>query len=446
MLDRIVPMRLIDRFLTWFRFRTVHAPAAGKLRIRDLLRYRDYTRYAFARFLGSIAWQMLGVAVGWQVYSLTHNPLDLAWVGLAQFLPFLGLVLPAGHLADRVDRRLVLVGAYIVEALCSVILLWFTLSGAKFVWPVFVAMALLGTARAFWMPTGQAMTVNLVPPEVFPKAIGFNTTLFQVAVISGPAFGGILYAYAERGLHVSGALLVYGSSLVLLVIVIFLIGGIRPVTAARVHAEAGWREASEGLRFVWRRRPLLGAISLDLFAVLFGGATALLPIYAADILRVGPIGLGVLRSAPGVGAGMGALLLALTPIERRAGEWMFGGVALFGLATVVFGVSTSFWLSLIALVAMGVGDVVSVFVRQLLVQLETPDAIRGRVSAVNAMFVGASNELGEFESGVTARWWGAVPAVVVGGAACLIVVAAYLWLFPELRRLDRFPKQLEKAQ
>ena len=244
----------------------------------------------------------------------------------------------------------------------------------------------------------------------------------------------------------SGALLVYGSSLVLLVIVIFLIGGIRPVTAARVHAEAGWREASEGLRFVWRRRPLLGAISLDLFAVLFGGATALLPIYAADILRVGPIGLGVLRSAPGVGAGIGALMLALTPIERRAGEWMFGGVALFGLATVVFGVSTSFWLSLIALVAMGVGDVLSVFVRQLLVQLETPDAIRGRVSAVNAMFVGASNELGEFESGVTARWWGAVPAVVVGGAACLIVVAAYLWLFPELRRLDRFPKQLEKAQ
>ena len=446
MLVCIVPMSLIDRFLNWCRFREVHAPASGKLRIRDLLRHRDFARYALARFLGSIAWQMLGVAVGWQVYSLTRNPLDLAWVGLAQFLPFLALVLPAGHLADRVDRRLVLVGAYIVEAGCSVILLWFTLSGAKFVWPVFGAMALLGIARAFWMPTGQAMTVNLVPPAVFPKAIGFNATLFQVAVISGPAFGGVLYALAEHSLHVSGALLVYGLSLTLLVVVVALIAGIKPVTAARVAQESGWREASEGLRFVWRRRPLLGAISLDLFAVLFGGATALLPIYAADILQVGPVGLGVLRSAPGLGAGLGALLLALTPIERRAGEWMFGGVALFGLATVVFGVSTSFWLSLIALIAMGIGDVVSVFVRQLLVQLATPDAIRGRVSAVNAMFIGTSNELGEFESGVTARWWGAVPAVVAGGAACLFVVAAYLWLFPELRKLDRFPNQLEEAQ
>jgi MFS family permease len=307
------------------------------------------------------------------------------------------------------------------------------------VWPVFLAMALFGAGRAFWMPSGQAMVVNLVPADVFPTAVGLNSTLFQTAVIVGPAIGGVLYALGEAALHVPGALVVYAVALALLVAVVVLIAGVRPVRAPPSTQPLSSREFFEGLRFVLRRKPVLGAISLDLFAVLFGGATALLPVFAADILHVGPVGLGTLRTAPGVGAALTAALLATRPIERHAGRWMFGGVALFGCATIVFGLSTSFVLSLGALFLLGVGDMVSVFVRHLLVQLETPDSIRGRVSAVSAMFIGASNELGEFESGVTAKWFGTVPAVVFGGAACIGVAILYLRLFPELRRLDRFP-------
>jgi hypothetical protein len=239
---------------------------------------------------------------------------------------------------------------------------------------------------------------------------------------------------------VDGALLVYCVALALMVAVVVLIGGVRPVRAPPSNKALSLHELFEGIRFVFRRKPVLGAISLDLFAVLFGGATALLPVFAADILHVGPVGLGVLRTAPGVGAALTALYLSQRPIERHAGRWMFGGVAVFGLSTMVFGLSTSFLLSTGALFFLGVGDMVSVFVRHLLVQLETPDAIRGRVSAVSAMFIGASNELGEFESGLTAKWWGVVPAVVVGGTACLAVVAVYLKLFPQLRKLDRFPQ------
>ncbi len=406
--------------------------------VRAALRYRDFRRYALGRFFATIAWQMLGVAVGWQLYSITHDPLDLGLVGLAQFLPFLVLVLPGGQLADRADRRLVMVAAYVIEALCAVVLLAFTISGRHEIWPVFAAMALFGAGRAFWMPAGQAMTVNLVPADVFPAAVGLNQTLFQSAVITGPAIGGLLYAFGESQLHIQGALLVYAVALALLILVVVLMAGIRPVRPPPNAAPLSQREFFEGLRFVFHRKPVLGAISLDLFAVLFGGATALLPVFAADILHVGPVGLGVLRTAPGVGAALTAVWLAARPITRHAGTWMFGGVALFGAATIVFGLSTSFALSCVALFLLGIGDMVSVFVRHLLVQLETPDAIRGRVSAVSAMFIGASNELGEFESGVTARAFGTVPSVAFGGVACLLVVAVYLRLFPELRRLDRF--------
>jgi len=414
--------------------------SATKPGLREALRHRDYRRYALGRFFATLAWQMLGVAVGWQVYAITKDPLDLGFVGLAQFLPFLALVMPGGQLADRADRRLVMVFAYVVETACVVVLLWFTLSGSRQVWPVFLAMALFGAGRAFWMPSGQAMVVNLVPPDIFPTAVGLNSTLFQTAVIIGPAIGGVLYALGESALDVDGALVVYAVALVLLAIVIWLIAGVRPVRAPQSKEPVTTREFFEGLRFVFSRRPVLGAISLDLFAVLFGGATALLPVFAADILHVGPVGLGTLRTAPGVGAALTAAFLATRPIERHAGRWMFGGVALFGVATIVFGLSSSFVVSLLSLFLLGVGDMVSVFVRHLLVQLETPDAIRGRVSAVSAMFIGASNELGEFESGVTAKWFGTVPAVVFGGAACIAVVFAYLRLFPELRRLDRFPQ------
>ncbi|MFO1425977.1 MAG: MFS transporter [Steroidobacteraceae bacterium] len=413
-------------------------PFAG---VRAALRHRDYRRYAAGRFLATLAWQMLGVAVGWQVYGITRDPLDLGLVGLAQFAPFLALVLPAGHLADRADRRLVIVAAYVIEAACALVLIAFTLSGAHFIWPVFAAMALFGAGRAFWMPTSQAMTVNLVPAEVFPSAISINQTLFETAVITGPAIGGLLYAFGDTTGLMPGALLVYGVALVLLLVVVYLMGSIRPMKPPENAAPVTLHGLFEGLRFVFRRRPVLGAISLDLFAVLFGGATALLPVYAADILHVGPVGLGVLRTAPGVGAALTAVALAMHPIARHAGRWMFGGVGLYAVATIVFGLSSSFVLSGLALVAIGAGDMVSVYVRHLLVQLETPDAIRGRVSAVSSMFIGASNELGEFESGVTAGWFGTVPAVVAGGAACGIVVLGYLWWFPELRRLDRFPQQ-----
>jgi MFS family permease len=282
---------------------------------------------------------------------------------------------------------------------------------------------------------------------VFPSAVGFSSTLFEAAVITGPALGGVLYALGDAQLPIPGAAVVYGFALVLLLVTLtmFLLMAPRPVKQVPTTSAFSLHEIFEGLRFVVRHRPVLGAISLDLFAVLFGGATALLPVYASDILHTDPTGLGMLRAAPGVGAAITAGILATRPIERRAGRWMFGGVMMFGVSTVVFGLSTSLWLSIGALFLLGAGDMLSVFVRHLLVQLETPDEIRGRVGAVSAMFIGASNELGEFESGVTARWWGPVPAVVVGGVACVGVVLAYLWFFPELRRLDELKKRRDSA-
>jgi MFS family permease len=400
----------------------------------SVLRYRDFTAYAAARFCTTLAWEMLGVAVGWQVYHLTHNPLDLGFVGLAQFLPFVLLVLPAGHVADRADRRLVLMSAYSVQGICAGVLLWFTLAGATHVWPVFVAMSLFGGARAFSMPTSQAMTPNLVPAEAFPQAVALNSVSLEIAGITGPSLGGVLYLL--------GPAVVYGVGFALVVLVVALISTIKPVRPTITPGEAGaGGELLGGLRFVVHRPTVLGAISLDLFAVLFGGATALLPAFASDILHVGPAGLGLLRTAPGVGAALTAFAMGVAPIERHVGRWMFGGVALFGASTVVFGLSKSFPVSLIALVLLGGGDMVSVYIRHLLVQLETPDAIRGRVSAVSSMFIGASNELGEFESGITARWFGVVRATVLGGLATLIVIAIYLKAFPSLRLMDRFNRR-----
>jgi len=404
---------------------SVRRPAALRA-----LRHRDFARFAVARFCATFAWQMLSVAVGWQVYEFTGDPLALGLVGLAQFLPFVSLVLPAGQVADRADRRLVLVLSYSVEALCALALFALALLGLKVVWPIFAAMILFGAARAFWMPAGQAMTPNLVPAEDFSAAVAVNSTLFQVSVIVGPAVGGLLF--------LAGAHIVYGGTLALLVLVVVLMLRIRAVKVAGTGSYQ-LRDAFEGLRFVVRNKPLLGAISLDLFAVLLGGATALLPVYASDVLHIGPAGLGILRTAPGVGAAVVAAWLAVSPLSRHVGRWMFFGTGLFAVATIVFGLSTSFALSLAALVLLGAGDMLSVFIRHILVQLETPDSIRGRVSAVNAMFIGTSNELGEFRAGVAARWFGAIPAVVWGGVACLGIVLAYLPLFPTLRKLDQFP-------
>ncbi len=396
-----------------------------------LLRNPDFTRYLSARFLSSLAVQMQTVAVGWQVYQVTRDPLDLGLIGLSQFLPFIVLILPAGHLADTRDRRRILAACFALMWLCAALLLAFSWHGLTSAWPVFAVMVLFGVARAFAMPTGQALLPNLVDREQFGTAVALNSSLWQVTTIAGPALGGLLYLAGATTVYATVVLLLAGSVLLLLTI--------RRGGESASQERAFDRETMlEGLRFVWRRRPVLGAISLDLFAVLFGGATALLPVYAADVLHVGPSGLGWLRAAPGVGAAVCGIVLSAYPVTRRVGHWMFGGVFVFGLATILFGASTSFWLSLVALAVMGAGDMVSVYIRHLLVQLATPDDIRGRVSAVNAVFIGASNELGEFESGLTAAWFGAVPAVLIGGCATLVVGVVWARLYPELWRVDRF--------
>jgi MFS family permease len=397
-----------------------------------VLRNRDFTFFLAARFLATIAVQMQTVAVGWQVYAVTHDPLDLGLIGLSQFLPFVLLILPAGHMADNHDRRRIITLCFAAQCVCAVLLLALAWRGLHSATPVFAVMVLFGTARAFSMPTGQALLPNLVSREQFGTAVALNSSTWQVATIAGPALGGVVY--------LSGATVVYVTVAVLLALATLLTLLVRRGGERSASTEPpGWHTLLSGLRFVWSRRPVLGAISLDLFAVLFGGATALLPVYAADVLHVGPSGLGLLRTAPGAGAALCGLAIGVAPIARHVGRWMFGGVLAFGVATIAFGLSTSFWLSIAALAVMGAGDMVSVYIRHLLVQLETPDDIRGRVSAVNAVFIGASNELGEFESGITAAWFGTVPAVVVGGCATLLVAAAWSRLFPELRWMDRFP-------
>jgi len=402
------------------------------------LRHREFTLYLCARFLGAVAVQMQSVAVGWQVYALTGDALDLGLVGLAQFAPFLPLVLIAGQMADRFDRRRIIMLCYAVEMLCGLLLIGFTATGLAVVWPVFAAMALYGSARAFMMPSSQAIVINLVPAESFGNAVALSSSSFQLATIAGPALGGMLY--------LAGPMTVYTTVSVLLGLSVILMLAMRRIPQKTGEREPmSWRTVLEGLRFVRSRPAVFGAISLDLFAVLFGGATALLPAYASDILHVGPTGLGLLRTAPGAGAALTALMLAFAPISRHVGRWMFGGVALFGLAIIVLGLSTSFPLSLAALFLLGAGDMVSVYIRHMLVQLETPDAIRGRVSAVNSVFIGASNELGEFESGLTAAWFGLAPAIIVGGTVTLTVALIWMYGFPGLRTMDRFPQRASET-
>jgi len=398
----------------------------------SILRDSDFIRFLAARTLASFAVQMQTVAVGWQVYAITRDPLDLGLIGLSQFLPFIVLILPAGQIADHGDRRRILALCYSIETICAVLLLSFTRLHLAVAWPLFGVMVLFGCARAFTMPTSQALLPNLVPPERFARAVALNSSMSQVATVLGPALGGVVYLAKAEALYALVAVFAATGTLLMLRVR----GGARDRTE---REPASWETLLLGLRFVRSRPTVLGAISLDLFAVLFGGATALLPIYASDILRVGPGGLGLLRTAPGIGAGLCALALTFRPMRQHVGSWMFGGVALFGVATIVFGWSTSFPLSLAALIVLGAADMVSVYIRHLLVQLETPDAIRGRVSAVSAVFIGASNELGEFESGVTARWWGAVSAVIVGGIATLVVTGLWMRIFPTLRRMQTFP-------
>jgi MFS family permease len=397
----------------------------------SVLRNRNLSFYLSARFLGTLAVQMQSVAVGWQVYQITGSLFDLGLIGLAQFAPFLVLILWAGHVADRHDRRKIIVLCMLTQLLVSALLLAFTASGSHVVWPVFAVLVLFGSARAFMMPASQAVLRNLVPDKDFGQAVALGSSTFHVAVIAGPVLGGLLYAF--------GPTVVYLVAAALLLVASLLMASTTSAPQVRSTKPASWHTLLEGLRFVRSRPIVLGAISLDLFAVLFGGATALLPAYAHDVLHAGPTALGWLRTAPGAGAALCSIALAFMPIRRHVGAWMFGGVALFGMATLTLGWTTHFAVALGALFLLGAGDMVSVYVRHLLVQYETPDEIRGRVSAVNAVFIGASNELGEFESGVTAGWFGLTRAILLGGAATLVVTGLWTVLFPMLSKMDRFP-------
>ena len=400
----------------------------------SILANRNVSLFMAARFCSAMAVMMFSVAVGWQIYALTRSAFALGMVGLAQFLPAFLLSLPGGLAADRFDRRVLLLASFGLEILVGAALLALSLHPAPSAYGIFGVVAFVGVGRAFMAPANGSLLPFLVAAEDFPRAVAWNSTVFQIATIAGPALGGILYA--------AGPGLVYGTATGLLVAGFIFIVSMRGRWQVP-SASTGWHGLLEGVRFVFAKRAILGAISLDLFAVLFGGATALLPIFARDILETGPWGLGILRSSPAVGAALMALWLAHHPIRGRAGRRMFACVAIFGVSTIVFALSRSFPLSMLALVVLGGADMISVIVRGTLVQVSTPDAMRGRVSAVNSMFIGASNELGEFESGITASWFGAVPATVLGGLGTLIVVVFWLRLFPNLRRADRLEDAVE---
>ena len=395
--------------------------------------YPDFLRYELARFTIVTALEMQSVAVGWQVYEMTRRPLDLGLVGLAQFLPGILLFLAAGHAADRFDRRKVLVICYAGFAVCSALLLEIALRHSAAVYPIYVVLVGLGIVRSFSAPAGRALLPQLVAPEHFANVVAWNATTFQTATILGPAVGGLLYAFFR------GPTAVYAMAAVTSVVAMVAMLQIHPRATARPREEVSLRTVLAGLHYIWRQKLILGSISLDLFAVLLGGAVALLPVYAREILHTGPWGLGLLRSAPGVGAAAMAILLAHRPLTGKTGVKMLGCVAGFGLFTILFGISHSLALSLVALLFLGASDMVSVIIRGVLVQLATPDEMRGRVNAVDMIFIGASNEFGEFESGLTAHWFGTVPAVLLGGVGTLLVVGLWAWLFPELRKADRLP-------
>lgn len=393
------------------------------------LRYADFRFFQTSRFAIVVATQMLSVAVGWHVYDITRRPIDLGYVGLAQFLPGFFLALPAGSAADRFDRRRLVALCQTVSGVCALALFAVAQSGSRSVETIYALLIAFGAARGVSGPAGQALMPDLVPAEHFSNAVAWGSSIWQVATIVGPAVGGLVYASGGPGLaYMLSAVLFLGS--------VAAVSMVKKEPSREKKSAASWDSVLAGVRYVWRRKVIFGALSLDLFAVLLGGATALLPVYARDILHVGPSGLGALRSAPGLGAASMALILAARPLHRRAGATMFGCVGLFGIATVVFGVSRSFALSLVALVVLGAADLVSVVVRHTVVQLATPAEMRGRVSAVNVVFIGASNELGEFESGLTAAIFGVVPAVVLGGIGTCLVVALWAIFFPDLRRVD----------
>jgi MFS family permease len=389
------------------------------------LRNPGYRLFGIARLLATFSTLVVSVAVGWQVYDLTRNPFDLGLVGLIQFTPALLLVLVTGTISDRYNRRVVIVICQLVEAAVMATLLILTATGSIGIGAIFLLLVLFGIARAFLNPAAQSLIPNLVPSEDLASAIAWSSSSWQVANILGPVAGGLLYGIAPEA--------AYGVAVVMVAVAGLMVILIPRPPQKTVPERPTWTTLLAGFRYVWHEKIVLGAISLDLFAVLLGGATALLPAFARDILVVGPWGLGLLRGASGIGAIGVAIFLAVRPVRDHAGLIMFACVALFGLFTIVFGASTLVWLSVLALALMGAADMVSVFIRETLIQLWTPDAVRGRVSAVNMVFVGASNEVGEFRAGSVAALIGVVPAVVIGGVGTIAVAILWMVWFPGLR-------------
>jgi MFS family permease len=394
-------------------------------------RYRDFGLFQLARFFIILALEMQSVAIGWQIYATTKRALDLGLVGLAQFLPSILLFLLSGHVADRFDRRKVMVLCYVGFAGCSALLFLIAWRHTASVVPIYCVLVALGVVRSFNGPVTRAILPQLVPEEHFQSAVAWASTIFQGGTILGPAIGGLVYGIFR------GPMVVYAMAVVIAVAATASTLLIKAKQPARPREPATLATFLVGIKYIWAKKLILGSISLDLFAVLLGGAVALLPVFAQEILRIGPLGLGLLRSAPGVGAAFMAVLMAYRPLRKRAGATMLWCVAGFGVFTILFGASHSLVLSLIALVLVGATDMVSVVVRGTLIQVATPDEMRGRVNAVDMIFIGASNQLGQFESGVTAQWFGAVPAVILGGVGTLLVTALWAWGFPELRKADQ---------
>ncbi len=410
---------------------------APRVTLREVLRNRGFGPFIGAKFLSIFASEVLIVAVSWQLYDLTGDPFLLGLVGLVEFLPALLLLPLTGVASDRFRRRIIMQVCLVVQSLATIGLLLYTLSGIHAIWPIYLALVVLAVARAFFAPAQQSLAPNLLPTANLATGVASSSAAWQLGSITGPVAGGQLYGISiEVAQGATAGMLLLGAALMLLV---------PPGTRRDRGQPVNWTTVLAGVAFLRQAKVVLGAISLDLFAVLLSGAVALLPVYARDIIEVGPLGLGLLRGASGAGALCMALFLAWVPIRDRAGHIMFGAVACFGAFTIVFGLSEIAWLSIGALFVMGAADMVSVYVRSTLVQLNTPDALRGRVNAVNMVFVGASNELGAFRAGTMAAWLGAVPAVVIGGIGCVMVAGLWSYWFPQLRKARRLDAALERA-
>jgi MFS family permease len=409
-------------------------PTAKAERAFIAFSHGDFAAYWFGSLFGNLGFQMQSAALFWQVYDLTGSTLDLGLIGLAEFAPALLLLAITGPTADRVERRLIVQCGYAVQLVGALLLIAFTLAKPSEAWPFFIVAFLFGSVRAFSQPAGRAMVATLVPTEHLANAVAWRSTGFQMAIIGGPALAGLVYLIGPVEVYatVTGVMALSVGALQLMTR--------RP--PASIGERPGWGSLIAGIRFIWSQPVVMGAISLDLFAVLFGGAVALLPVYAKDILHVGTVEYGFLRSAAAVGGATMALLLTRHPLRRRVGRTLFIAIAAFGVGTVVFGLSRNYYLSLIALAVLGCADMISVYVRSNVVPLATPNTMLGRVTAVEMVFIGASNELGAFESGVAAALLGTVPAVVFGGIATLVICALWIRLFPQLYRVDRLDQPL----